>query len=87
MLKIKQLTNVPLAPFFPIIFKRISHTKNLTLVVSLQETLVYCTKNEMPRYFPIGGLWCLFRPHWKEFLERASKDYELILWSSGKMII
>jgi hypothetical protein len=62
-----------------------AYPKNLTLIVDMDETLLHCspTKKPLATVF-VFGYSCIFRPHWKEFLIRAAKDYELILWSYGK---
>jgi hypothetical protein len=61
------------------------YPKNLTLIVDMDETLLHCiASNKSHATGIVSGRSCLFRPHWKEFLVRASKDYELVLWSYGK---
>jgi hypothetical protein len=63
----------------------ISSTKNLTLIVDMDQTLLDCQfGSRLNNAIVFREYSCFLRPHWKEFLIRASKDYELVLWSAGK---
>jgi hypothetical protein len=60
--------------------------KNLTLVVDMDETLLHCGTETLPdAEFFYKDPSCMIRPKLKEFLIRASKDYELVLWSYGNI--
>jgi hypothetical protein len=72
------------APIYPRLM-RMPQLKNLTLVVDFEQTLVHCRhkKGILKGAIIYKGYPCFLRPHWKEFLDRARIDYELVLWSSG----
>ncbi|CAD8069474.1 unnamed protein product [Paramecium primaurelia] len=53
-------------------------TKNYTLVLDLDETLVHYQE------FPNGGGQFLVRPYTEEFLEKLSKYYEIIIFTAAQ---
>lgn len=86
--RFRLLPSRPPNPVYPRLI-RTSQTKNLTLIVALENTLIYCRSQKviLKGAININGHPCFLRPNWKEFLERASKDYELVIWSSGRNIV
>jgi hypothetical protein len=61
-------------------------TKKLTLILDMDGTLLHCVDKIVSNtsVLQLSYCTCFLRPHLETFLERASKDYELILWSAGK---
>lgn len=77
--------------------KRTRHSPPFTLVLDLDETLVHCSTSEpedknYDTQFPVttnGVDYMVFvriRPHMKEFLERVSEIYEIVLFTASLKI-
>jgi len=72
-----------------------SQRKRLTLVLDLDETLVHCDVNKMDKYdylFPVAlerrtyMVYARVRPHMIEFLERVSKQFEVVLFTASQQV-
>ena len=65
----------------------------ITLVLDLDETLVHCSVTEIPdcdMIFPVefdGNIFqvhCRLRPNYREFLEKAAKKFEVVLFTASQ---
>eukprot|EP00039_Didymoeca_costata_P000135 m.44249 g.44249 ORF g.44249 m.44249 type:complete len:380 (+) comp10073_c0_seq3:297-1436(+) len=70
-------------------------SKEYTLVLDLDETLVHCSVEEQQEYdfkFPVSlgmstvEVFARLRPHMLEFLERVSQKYEVVLFTASQKV-
>lgn len=69
--------------------------KPITLVLDLDETLVHCATNQVENpdlVFPVEynginyNVYCRLRPGYKEFLERASQLFEVVVFTASQQV-
>lgn len=83
-----ELQSMPYPIAQNLITSPISSDRNVTLIIDMDETLLHCELGLFKNSFMVSNdAYCSLRPGWKEFLESASKNYELILWSAGTRCI
>eukprot|EP00035_Acanthoeca_spectabilis_P038355 m.52452 g.52452 ORF g.52452 m.52452 type:complete len:392 (+) comp9102_c0_seq2:62-1237(+) len=75
--------------------RKADKSKPLTLVLDLDETLVHCEVNEMTNYdyvFPVHldkrkyTVYARRRPFMKQFLERVSELFEVVLFTASQQV-